>query len=675
MLLERIPRAYHVISEGLSARLVKAGRGHFVGMLSKPLALTRRTSTGVSFMEGSFFDAESGREVLVSRVVSGANESAARSMAEAFNRSCEGRAVMLRGVLDQSPFLFAPKLQVAEHHILPPGFEAVLRSLDGRSYLLPIYPLTGQEKQSGIRRIQLESLKMAKADPERFLRLAGDYLVDPAIAEALAEGGSPVMDLLVAVRGLHGDYLLQAGQVKSVVAGSSPFHRRIELPRAVQVLCSMSRFADEPAALAVEMRKPVNERVLLSQWRFPATPAQARVVGELADQFRARDTRERLLQGDVGAGKTAVIASAASMMLAQGLSTVICAPTDILATQLAEAVRQHVAAMLGERAGAAVVRYQSEATQKAKDALLKKQARTPLVIVGTHGAVRAPVANLGLAVFDEEHRFARDVKTALREAHPHSHLLLVTATPIPRSLAATIYGGALVSVLDQRPEGRLPIESRVVLSGARDVMLSEIRRAVAAGGRAYVVCPAIDSSMMAGAEEWKSLLSAELDRDGIAVGVVHGGLSSRATNQAISAFKEGATQVLVGTTILAVGVDVPQATLMCVMDPQMLGVAQLHQVRGRVGRGSAASKCLLCPTQEIDQDQLAWLEYVASTQDGFALAEFDLKHRGSGSLDGVAQSGGDLDWTWFSKESALVLNHLEAQRVLNRQEIVFDYGF
>lgn len=673
--MQRLPRAYHVITEGLVPKLLKAGRGIFIGSPVRPLTVVRRTSTGVCFMEGSFADIETGKEILVSRVASGVSEQTARGIAASFNRNCEGRPVMLKGVLDPSPFMFAPKLQISEYHAFGVGFERTVLGLAGRSFALPIYPLSGDEKQADVRRAMLDSLRLAKADPAAFARFTRDFQLDPQIEQALIAGGSPVMDLLVAARALHGDYLLHDRHVAPMLAGVSPFHRRLDLPRAVQVLCSMSRYSSEPAVPAVEMRKPMSVPALLKQWRFPATEAQARVVGELAEQFTARDTRERLLQGDVGAGKTAVIASAAAMMLVQGYSSVVCAPTDILATQLADALRQHIAAMLGEASANKVVRYQSESTQKTKDALLKKQARTPLIIVGTHGAVRAPVANLGLAVFDEEHRFARDVKMALREAHPKSHLLQVTATPIPRSLAATLYGGALVSVLDQRPAGRVPIESRVVTRNIDAVMLAEIRAAVAAGGRAYVVCPAIDSPQMAGAEEWKDRLRDALAADGIDVGVVHGGLSQRSVNHAITAFKEGSTQVLVGSTILAVGVDVPEATLMCVMDPHMLGVAQLHQVRGRVGRGLAASKCLLCPTQPIEQEQLDWLEYVAGTQDGFALAEFDLQQRGVGSLNGVAQSGGDLDWTWFAKESAIVHDHLESLRAERNQDDVFDFRF
>lgn len=674
-LLQRLPRSYHVISQGLAAKLIKTGRGIFVGSPVRPLTLVRRTAVGGTLMEGSFSDAETGQEILVSRFVSGVSAAVVERIATGFNRSCEGRAVMLRGVLDSSPFMFAPKLQLTDFHVFHPGFESTLNSLGSRNLLVPVYPLSGDEKQPQVRRAMAHALRLAKADPASFGVLTSDFQIDPDIEQELAAGGCAVMDLLVAARALHGDYLFLDHHVGSVLAGVSPFHRRVELPRAVRALRSMSRYSSEPAVSAVELRKPLSATALLKQWRFPATEAQARVVGELANQFLSRDTRERLLQGDVGVGKTAVIATAAAIMLVQGYTSVICAPTDILATQLADAVRQHVAAMLGAGSAAKVVRYQSEATQKTKDALLKKQGRTPLIIVGTHGAVRAPVLNLGLAVFDEEHRFSREVKTALREAHPHAHLLQVTATPIPRSLAATIYGGALVSVLDQRPAGRVPIESRVVTGDAERIIVAEIRAAVSAGGRAFVVCPAIDAPQMAGAEEWKDRLRNLLDGSGIEVGVVHGDLSSKAVNQALAAFKEGSTQVLVGSTILAVGVDVPEATLMCVMDPQMLGVAQLHQVRGRVGRGLAASKCLLCPTQPIQQDQLEWLEYVAGTQDGFALAEFDLKQRGVGSLDGVAQSGGDLDWTWFAKESAIVRDHLETLRAERSRDEVIDYGF
>lgn len=674
-LVELLPRAYHVISKGMGERLEPGSTGSFVGVLESPLALVRRAASGVWIMEAIFADIDTGRRVQVTRMAANVNEAIARSIVDRFNEGCADRPVFLRGAMDVSPRMFDSRMSLSEHHAFGAGFERTYREMGSRSVLLPIYPLTGNQKQADVRREQTEGLRLAKADPDAFHLATLDFQLSPEIAGVLEAAGCQVLDLLVAVRALHGDYLMPPHQVAPLLGGSSLPHRRMELPRAVRTLCSMDRFSDEPPVSAVSLRQPIELSGLLSRWKFRPTGAQARVVAEIAQQFRDRDTRERLVQGDVGAGKTAVIAAAAALMFVQGYSTVLCAPTEILANQLADAMRSHIDSMLGSLAAGRVVRYKSNSSQKAKDALLKRQSRAPLVVVGTHGAVRAPVANLGLAVFDEEHRFSREVKRVLREDHPSSHLLQVTATPIPRSLAATVYGGALVSVLDEYPAGRQAIASRVVEEDIRATVIEAIRDAVGRGGRAYVVCPAIGSQLMAGAEQWSEDLAEALMPSGVAVGLIHGEMSPRAADDALSAFKRGETAVLVGTSIMAVGVDVPEATLMVILDPQMMGVAQLHQIRGRVGRGEAASECLFCPVQPISDEQRNRLHFVASTQDGFALAEFDLEQRGAGSLDGVSQSGGDLDWTWFSSESEAVLAHLESVRAAQRDEHIFDYGF
>jgi ATP-dependent DNA helicase RecG len=661
----------------MASRLVVGNNGAFVAEKVSPMKITHRSAYGMTVMGGYFKPVGGRNPILISRVVQGVKESVAESMCNSFNSACGDNAVLLAGRVAIAFDGSSLEMKLADHHVFAPNFRDTYLGLpEGRGIALPIYPLTEGVRQPAMRTAMAELLADYKKSSGAFSSALSYYQLDPDLADQLSGAELNAVALDVALRGVHGDYILPIRHLTALTSGRSAFHKRLELPKMVAALSGQPRFSDEAPQTAVPLRSTLGERGLLGGWMFPPTDAQARVVGEIADQFRSQDVRTRLVQGDVGAGKSAVIATAAAMLLGQGLSTVIAAPTEILANQLAETIARHIGAMCGERAQAQVIRYKTGLSQKGRDALLAKQAKSPLVLVGTHGVAGAPVANLGLAVFDEEQRFSSLVKQQMRNEHPRSHLMLVSATPVPRTLASTLHAGSLVSVIDQRPAGRAPIETSLAVGDHADgVIKAAVLKAIRAGGQVYMVCPAIDSTAMAGVLDVKDRMAEWLKPQGIEVGLAHGEMSSAAADKAIESFKRGETRVLVGTTILAVGVDVPQATLMVVYDPQMMGVAQLHQIRGRVGRGSAPSECIFAPGPAVNEEQLERLAYVASTLDGFELAEFDLSMRGAGDFAGVAQSGGDIDWPWFAKEADVVVGYLEARRDALRREVTIDFGF
>jgi ATP-dependent DNA helicase RecG len=264
---------------------------------------------------------------------------------------------------------------------------------------------------------------------------AEELQLSDAMQAALSDANHPVLALDVALRALHGSYIMPVSRLAGLRTGHSVFHKRLVLPELIETLSRQPRFAAVEPVQGVPLRSALGEGGLLDRWAFRPTEAQRRVVGEIAEHFRRQDDRVRLIQGDVGAGKSAVIASAAAMMLGQAYSTVVCAPTEVLANQLAVTLQRHIAAMLGDGQAERVVRYKTGLSERGRTALLRKQEKHPMVLVGTHGVVTAPISRLGLAVFDEEQRFSSTVKETLRAEHPRSHLLLVSATPIPRTLA------------------------------------------------------------------------------------------------------------------------------------------------------------------------------------------------------------------------------------------------
>ncbi|MCB1311109.1 MAG: ATP-dependent DNA helicase RecG, partial [Sedimentitalea sp.] len=346
----------------------------------------------------------------------------------------------------------------------------------------------------------------------------------------------------------------------------------------------------------------------------------------------------RLLQGDVGSGKTLVAFLALLIAVEAGGQLVMMAPTEILARQHLEGLRP-----LAEAAGVRLeilTGRDKGAERRAKLAALASGETG--MLVGTHAVFQGDVVfrDLRLAVIDEQHRFGVRQRKELAEKGVAADVLVMTATPIPRSLALAQYGDMDVSVLDEKPPGRIPVKTAVVSAERIDEVVDHLRRAIAEGRQCYWVCPLVEESEsvdLTAAEDRFRHLRAVLG-EGV-VGLVHGQMPGPEKDAAMAAFQAGETQVLVATTVIEVGVDVPNASIMVIERAEIFGLAQLHQLRGRVGRGSASSTCLLMYRAPLSEGGRRRLEVVRETEDGFRIAEADLAMRGAGDVIGTAQSG------------------------------------
>lgn len=371
---------------------------------------------------------------------------------------------------------------------------------------------------------------------------------------------------------------------------------------------------------------------------FPLTGAQQRCIGEISADLGSDRPMLRLLQGDVGAGKTVVALAAACQAIDAGCQVAFLAPTEILA-------RQHYATL--EKFGAPLglrVALLTGRDRKAERAATQAAIAGGAVdlVVGTHALFQDAIEYraLGLIIIDEQHRFGVAQRLALAsKAAWTPHLLAMTATPIPRTLTLALYGDMDVSRLDERPPGRQSIDTRVVPLERLDDVFEGLARALSAGAQAYWVCPLVDESEKTDLAAAEARAEALRHRFGAQVGLVHGKLTGPARDAAMAAFVAGETRILVATTVIEVGVDVPNATLMVIEHAERFGLAQLHQLRGRVGRGSQASVCLLLRGAHLSEAARARLKLMRETDDGFRIAEEDLRLRGSGELLGTRQSG------------------------------------
>ena len=372
---------------------------------------------------------------------------------------------------------------------------------------------------------------------------------------------------------------------------------------------------------------------------WPLTGAQKRAIEEIRSDLEQSTPMLRLLQGDVGAGKTLVALAALLTAVESGAQGAFLAPTEILA-------RQH-AAKLAELlrdlpVGVALLTGRDKGRERA--AILAGLADGTIdILIGTHAIFQEAVAyhDLGLVVVDEQHKFGVNQRLALADkAVVPPHLLVMTATPIPRTLALTAYGEMDVSKLDELPPGRQPIDTRVVAGARLDDVMAGLARHLGGGGQAYWVCPLVEGSELgdeAAATTRVAMLRARFG-EGV-VGMVHGRMKGLEKDTVMTAFAAGGLQLLVATTVIEVGVDVPNATLMIVEAAERFGLAQLHQLRGRVGRGAAKSVCLLMRGGVISETARSRLALMRSTSDGFVIAEEDLRLRGAGEILGVRQSG------------------------------------
>jgi ATP-dependent DNA helicase RecG len=456
----------------------------------------------------------------------------------------------------------------------------------------------------------------------------------PALAEALRllhrpDAGTP-------------EELLDA-----LVAGRSAAHRRLALEDLLVVQVGLAgRRAAAQAQPGRACAAPAAETLAAVEGALPfaLTGAQRRAIGELQRDLARSEPMQRLLVGDVGSGKTAVAFAAAATVAASGGQTLLMAPTEILAEQ-----HHRTLGAYAERLGLRVGLLTASTPRPQRESLLAlARAGRVAILTGTQAllADRVALPDLRLAIIDEQHRFGVAERARLRrrdEADTGTvpHLLVMTATPIPRTLALTVYGDLDLTVLDELPAGRRPVRTEILDGEAAGEAAVERLRAATVGGRqAFVVCPVRSESAREGAVTAVARhreLAARLAP--ARVGLVHGELDARAKDAVLRAFARRALDVLVATTVIEVGIDVPSASLMVVEEAERFGLAQLHQLRGRVGRDGSAAECLLVAGAGTAADARRRLEVLVSTTDGFRIAEADLEQRGCGDLFGARQAG------------------------------------
>ncbi|MEP5731900.1 MAG: ATP-dependent DNA helicase RecG [Sulfitobacter sp.] len=527
-----------------------------------------------------------------------------RQMPEGTRRIVSGRVELFDGVAQ----MVHPDFSVPEEEAGSiPAFE-------------PVYPLTSGVTQKLI-------FKATRAAMARTPDMA--EWIDPA-QKKLA--GWP--DFEDAVRSAHNPVTL------SDITPTAPARERLAYDElfAHQITLALARNRDRRAQGRSTVGQGNLQNKVLASLPYDPTAAQARAVTEITADMATPQRMNRLLQGDVGAGKTLVAFMALLRAVEGGGQGVLMAPTEILA-------RQHLAGLrpLAEEAGVVLEILTGRDKGGERKAKLEALANGNIqVLVGTHAVFQADVnfKDLRLAVVDEQHRFGVRQRLELGKKGDRADVLVMTATPIPRSLALAQYGDMDVSVLDEKPPGRQPIKTALVRTDRIDQVVDRLRAAIAEGRQCYWVCPLVEESeisdLIAAEDRFKRLRAAL--GEGV-VGLVHGQMPPADKDAAMLAFQTGQTQVLVATTVIEVGVDVPNATIMVIERAETFGLAQLHQLRGRVGRGKGASTCLLMYQHPLGETGQKRLEVLRETEDGFVIAETDLQMRGSGDLIGTAQSG------------------------------------
>ncbi len=496
--------------------------------------------------------------------------------------------------------------------------------------LTPVYPATEGLQQGRLRNLTRQALQLVSTGeleewlPARIL----DAMKFPGLLEAVTMLHQPPADT----------------DLQAIQEGRHPAQRRMAFEELLAQHLSLRRLRrkirSEPAVALVDPGAAVAD--FIASLSYVLTTAQQRVVVELLDDLAKEKPMMRLVQGDVGSGKTVVAAVATVCAAACGRQSAIMAPTELLAEQHAENFRQWL-----EPLGLETALLTGATKGKTRQQMLEKIADGQVrIVVGTHALFQESVVfdHLALIVVDEQHRFGVHQRLALREKGSGDgrcpHQLIMTATPIPRTLAMTAYADLDVSVIDELPPGRRPVTTVAMPESRRHELVSSIRDACLSGRQAYWVCPLIEESDVLhyeAAEKTADMLAEALPE--LSLGLVHGRMKSKDKHRVMRAFKEGGINLLVATTVIEVGVDVPNASLMIIENAERMGLAQLHQLRGRVGRGSEQSSCLLLykpPLTDLAKKRLAVLR---ETNDGFKVAQADLDLRGPGELLGTRQTG------------------------------------
>jgi ATP-dependent DNA helicase RecG len=507
--------------------------------------------------------------------------------------------------------------------MIHPRFHPVDEDAPLPQALTPVYPTTAGLGQSTLRRLVARALER------------GD-LSDTLPADVVVHLGLP--EFSTAVRLLHAPP--PEVPVASLESRRHPAWRRVQFDELLAQQLSLRRaYTARRARGAPQLAASgmLTQR-LLASLPFCLTGAQQRAWQEIAADLARPHPMQRLLQGDVGSGKTLVAALAMVQAVEAGHQAALMAPTEILAEQHYQKLAGWLAPL-----GIEVAWLSGSLKKKDKAAAIKKVGAgdTPLA-VGTHALIEESVefARLGLAIVDEQHRFGVRQRLALKEKGRFAHQLTMSATPIPRTLAMSYYADLDVSVLDELPPGRTPVTTKLVAEARRDDVTARVHDACRAGGQAYWVCPLIEESevlQLKTVEETYARLVDELPD--LKVGLVHGRLKAEEKAAVMAAFAANRIHLLVATTVIEVGVDVPNASLMVIEHAERFGLAQLHQLRGRVGRGVRESACILLYAQPLSETARARLKVIYESSDGFEIAREDLRLRGPGEFIGARQSG------------------------------------
>ena len=510
--------------------------------------------------------------------------------------------------------------------------------------LTPVYPTT-----EGLRQLSLRSLT------DQALAQLDLYGVD----ELLPAGLYPQqIDLAAALRLLHRPPPSVA--LALLESGQHPAQRRLVLEELLAHNLSVLKVRAQAQTQLARILKPAPTLVkqLLGALPFKPTGAQSRVVAEISQDLQRSYPMMRLVQGDVGSGKTLVAALAALQAIGNGCQVGLMAPTELLAEQHAINFA-HWLEPLGIKVGWLAGKQKGKARETQLAAIADGSVK---MVVGTHAIFQEQVVfqRLALVIIDEQHRFGVHQRLALREKGEregvHPHQLIMTATPIPRTLAMTAYADLDTSVIDELPPGRTPITTVALPDSRRSDVIERVKLACQEGKQAYWVCTLIEESEVLecqAAEDTATELQAQLP--GLHIGLVHGRMRPVEKQRVMEEFKAGILQLLVATTVIKVGVDVPNASLMIIENPERLGLAQLHQLRGRVGRGSVASHCVLLYHAPLSKTAQSRLGVLRETNDGFLIAQRDLELRGPGELLGTRQTGlADLKIADLVRDQSLI---------------------
>lgn len=512
-----------------------------------------------------------------------------------------------------------------EYRILREGQRPVVTDA-----LTPIYPMTEGVQQGRLRNLVNQALNlMQKEAPAELLpaQILGKLQL-PKLSEALCYLHSPPPDVDLA----------------SIQAGKHPCQVRLsfeELLAHYMSLRNLRHLANQESAVALDDSSGLRQR-FIDSLPYTLTKAQLRVVAEIVDDMSVPHPMMRLIQGDVGSGKTVVAAAACAQAISSGVQAAVMAPTELLAEQHWSSFTDWFRDFDIELAWLSGSQKLSE-RRASLEAIGCGRAK---IVIGTHALFQEGVEfdNLALVVIDEQHRFGVHQRVALRNkgigGQGHPHQLVMTATPIPRTLAMAAYADLDTSIIDELPPGRKPVTTIALPDTRRSEVVERVRQACAGGQQAYWVCPLIDESEILdyqAAEVSHEMLTHALKS--LRVGLVHGRMKHAEKDKVMRAFKNGDVDVLVATTVIEVGVDVPNASLMIVENSERMGLSQLHQLRGRVGRGGGQSHCVMLYKQPLGQLARERLAVLRETNDGFVVAQRDLELRGPGELLGTKQTG------------------------------------